>query len=193
MLLRTGNPVAFLKCRPSGELELDREAAAVAVACGAAPLTFHVPDIIALTSTAGWDTLAFAPLPPQPHRPLPSFPDDSLFEEIARVLGTLPRPLETPSHWIPSHGDCTPWNLRRIDSGVITLVDWECAGWGPPGADKVLYAATAAAVLGVEPPEMDYPEAVALWRSHFSEARKGSRDEGLRRSALAALARLTEG
>jgi aminoglycoside phosphotransferase (APT) family kinase protein len=44
------------------------------------------------------------------------------------------------------HGDFTPWNLRSSPGGQLTLVDWEEAGWGPPGADEVLYRAVSGAL-----------------------------------------------
>jgi aminoglycoside phosphotransferase (APT) family kinase protein len=37
------------------------------------------------------------------------------------------------------HGDYVPWNLREDDRGQLWLLDWEDAGWGPPGADLVRY------------------------------------------------------
>ncbi len=38
------------------------------------------------------------------------------------------RPVGTPSRAVPTHGDLTPWNLRRTGRG-LALFDWEAAGW----------------------------------------------------------------
>lgn len=190
LLLQAGNPVAFLKCHPSGGRELDIEAAAVNMACRAAPSEFTAPAVIGRTSAEGWDTLAFEPLPPRLHRPLRAFPADALFDDIARCLHSLPRPAQTPSHWIPSHGDCTPWNLRRVSTGAVVLLDWERASLAPPGSDRVLYAATATAVLGLKPPKLDYPEAVTYWQDRFGESPLEARDRALRHGTLQALEEL---
>jgi hypothetical protein len=53
----------------------------------------------------------------------------------------LVRTDDVPPHWRPIHGDFVPWNLREDRSGVLWLLDWEDAGWGPPFADVVRYAA----------------------------------------------------
>lgn len=73
----------------------------------------------------------------------------AITQEIHDVLAGLRRPSDTPSHWVPMHGDFAPWNLRH---GVVTrsdppvLLDWEDATWGPPRADAVRYLATSAAL-----------------------------------------------
>ena len=50
------------------------------------------------------------------------------------------RPDGVPAHWRPMHGDFVPWNLREDRHGVLWLLDWEDAAWGPPSADLVRYA-----------------------------------------------------
>lgn len=61
-------------------------------------------------------------------------------EEVSQLLEPLlPRVEGIPSHWRPMHGDFVPWNLREDSLGQLWLLDWEDAGWGPPGADFVRY------------------------------------------------------
>jgi aminoglycoside phosphotransferase (APT) family kinase protein len=48
------------------------------------------------------------------------------------------------------HGDLTPWNLRQRTDGTLFLIDWEDAGWAPPGADEVYYWATEGFLSGGE-------------------------------------------
>jgi aminoglycoside phosphotransferase (APT) family kinase protein len=94
-------------------------------------------------------------------------------EEIAAALRTLPRAAETPPHWRPMHGDLTPWNLRRLDAGPMILFDWEDAGWGPPGADEVLFRATEAALGSGRKgnDERDHEEALAFWQERLARGR----------------------
>ena len=80
------------------------------------------------------------------------------------LLAGLDRPENAPNDWEPFHGDFTPWNLRQIGNAAPWLIDWEDAGWGPPGADRVFYIASAYAV-GRSVGEMpnDASQAVRYW------------------------------
>ena len=85
------------------------------------------------------------------------------------------------------HGDLTPWNLRQTKTGLVYLLDWEEIGWGPPGSDEVLYTATAAAVLGVAPSPLNFPEAIHYWQNTFGlrmKLAKSSRDQRLAHQVL---------
>jgi thiamine kinase-like enzyme len=63
---------------------------------------------------------------------------------VERVVA---RPAGTPDHWSACHGDLTPWNLRIGDrSGTPWLLDWETAGWAPPGFDEVYFLASTSAI-----------------------------------------------
>jgi aminoglycoside phosphotransferase (APT) family kinase protein len=89
------------------------------------------------------------------------------------------------------HGDLTPWNLRRFPRGMLALIDWEDACWGPPAADAVLFRASAAALgqpLDAAPAEL---EAIEFWETRVRE-RSGAqaRDARLSRDLLDALARM---
>jgi hypothetical protein len=62
-----------------------------------------------------------------------------------RLRDALPRPTTaiTADHHregglVPTHGDLTPWNLRRSRRG-LALFDWEAVGWGRPGSDLAHY------------------------------------------------------
>ncbi len=88
------------------------------------------------------------------------------------------------------HGDLSVWNLRECVGGgpVPTLVDWEYAGWGPPGADWTWYRASAAAVTGVLSPAPADEEAALYWerwvRSWYAAGQKDRRDRALLLDAL---------
>ena len=81
----------------------------------------------------------------RPHGPVADI-DVELLEEIsALVVAVVPRPDGVPEHWRGSHGDLTPWNLRRA-RGARWLIDWEDAGYAPPWTDHVYFQATTAAL-----------------------------------------------
>jgi aminoglycoside phosphotransferase (APT) family kinase protein len=82
------------------------------------------------------------------------------------------------------HGDFTPWNLRQMTDGALSLVDWEDAAWAPPLADLVYYQAAAGALHGRIPRwTAEHDEARSFWSNRLStsaqEAQAAS-DEDLR-------------
>jgi glycosyltransferase involved in cell wall biosynthesis/thiamine kinase-like enzyme len=84
-----------------------------------------------------WSVREFEPLP-RFHRPARWEPERirQVAADISRALeGRFERPANTPSHWLPMHGDLVPWNLREDERGQLWLLDWEDAGWGPRLAD----------------------------------------------------------
>jgi hypothetical protein len=181
LLLERGGPVAFLKLRPQIDGELDREAEALSLMARSRPRSFWVPRLLALGEHRGWRYLGCTPLPPQIHRAPRFAPLVGICQEIELGLAELGRPEGTPSHWRPMHGDLTPWNLRRLAGEDLVLTDWERAGWGPPGADEILYQAAQAA-LGREPWEASpYDEAVEFWRRRIQLEPADDRDHRFRR------------
>jgi len=90
---------------------------------------------------------------------------------ISRDIGEaladyLPNIAVDPS-WRPMHGDLSPWNLRRRRG--LFLVDWEDAGWGPPGADEVYFEAAATVVCGRAARRDWSPAAVDFWINALTE------------------------
>lgn len=71
-------------------------------------------------------------------RPAIDAPLRTFEADLGERLAGLPRPEDTPPHFVPVHGDLAPWNLRRTGHG-LALFDWEAAGWGPPGSDLAFY------------------------------------------------------
>lgn len=172
LLLRRGRPVAFVKVRKGGDCAaLHRESAALRLVEKANPQSFRFSKALFQGSVTGWAFAGFAPLPTDLHHPPSDPPLAAILEEIREALATLPRSQATPAHWLPMHGDFTPWNLRRLRRHLY-LLDWETAGWGPPGADEVMYRSTAV-VMRLESPDTyrkaapEYPEAVRYWRAHW--------------------------
>jgi hypothetical protein len=177
LLLRGGGPVGFVKVRRGDDHALRVEHAALTGLQGAGIRAFRAPEPLALGAHDAWAYLMTTALPPRLSRP-PRAPDlTSVAADVQRGLrDALPRD-GCPAHWQPMHGDLTPWNLREHRRGRLSLVDWEDAAWGPPGADEVLYRATAAA-LRDEPAATGPAEAVAFWRDRVAARPHDDRDAG---------------
>jgi aminoglycoside phosphotransferase (APT) family kinase protein len=77
------------------------------------------------------------------------------------------------------HGDFASWNLRQLRTRSLVLVDWEHAGWGPPGADEVFYKATRAALGHSLADGYDTPEAIQFWQERVVVQRENARDDRL--------------
>ena len=178
LLFRDGAPLAFVKLRDQGD-PLGREAKALARVHAYGPHSFSAPEVIALDTTAGWWWLAFAPLPPRIHRAPRKPALEPILEDIGAALETLPRPTETPGHWLPMHGDFTPWNLREIPEVGLFLLDWEHVGWAPPGADRVLFRATVAAIDGSAAARAGSAEAIDFWQEAMRDRTPGLGEQRL--------------
>jgi hypothetical protein len=86
---------------------------------------------------------ATEPLGLRRQRPAIDEPLRTFEADLGARLQSLRRPGGAPSGAVPTHGDLTPWNLRRTGRG-LALFDWESAGWGPPDSDLAQYRRTSA-------------------------------------------------
>jgi len=190
LLLRRGVPIAFIKLRRGDPGSLVNEGLAMRSVWHFGPRSFRMPEPFRSGSAAGWHYLATAPLPPGRHHPPDDPPLSAVLGEIEAALSDLPRPPETPGHWRPMHGDFAPWNLRRLRDGSLALIDWEDAGFGPPGADEVFYRATSAALWGRHPAQSDADEAVEFWRRRVQPQPATEREHRLAVALGQALSRM---
>ena len=82
-------------------------------------------------------------------------------DEIGEVLGAaLGRADGVPTHWRAAHGDLAPWNLRTLLNGAVRVIDWEDAGYAPPGVDRLYGALTAHLTFGTPVPDAAPSEAI---------------------------------
>jgi hypothetical protein len=183
LLLQRGRAAAFVKLRPSPARGLAREAEALERLERVGPHPFHTPRVLDHGQAGGWEWLALSALP-GPHR-VPRAPRlNAVCAHVWGALADLPRDPAIPSRWTPMHGDLTPWNLREAPGHGLLLYDWERAGWGPPGADPVLYRVALAALRGgwtVREARLlcaRWPEASAFWANRLRARRPA--DEGER-------------
>jgi hypothetical protein len=191
LLLRGGSAVAFVKVRSTDVESLVNEARALEMVWRAQPRSFAVAQPLASGEQDGWHYFAMAPMPPLLHSIPQAPPLGSILRELRAALADASRPSGIPRHWEPMHGDFTPWNLRQTHEGKLTLVDWEYSGWGPPGADEVLYRASKAAVTDHHPGHSDKHEAIHFWIDRMSAwPETQDRDGRLVRSVLHALRQL---
>ena len=175
-----GRQAAVARIEPEHERGADREVEALRIVDAHAPSTFTVPRVRAAGRCAGWAWTVTSPVRLGRHRMVVGAPVARVAEEIGDALAALPRPAGTPAHWRPFHGDFVPWNLRTTRSGGRALLDWESAGWAPPGADLALYGASARAVA--RSPGIAWaagPEVVGYWRRAIGERIRAARERDL--------------
>ena len=170
LLLAGTHPVAFVKIGQDPGIKNEYQVLAHMDRSGPRTI-FEAPLPLGLYELGENWVAAMTVLPHHRHRPMPRAPLAEVAADVRRTLRQLPRPEGTPAHWVPVHGDLSPWNLRVDADGRVILFDWEEAGFGPPGSDEVYYAITSV-VLGLGRPAVveATPEAVQLWRSRL-EAR----------------------
>ena len=83
--------------------------------------------------------------------------------ELSQILlDTLDRPAGVPRHWVPAHGDFSPWNLRTELSGTVWVIDWEDVGFAPPGVDLLYGSLTAHTTFGAPLPSA-IPDEAGEW------------------------------
>ena len=191
LLLRRGLPIAFVKLRRGDPGSLTNEGLAMRSVWRFGPRSFRMPEPLRSGSAAGWHYLASRTASLRAgiiRRMIPRC--GRLSKEIEAALSELPRPQDTPEHWRPMHGDFAPWNLRQLRDGSLALIDWEDAGFGPPGADEVFYRATSAALWGRHPARSDAGEAVEFWRRRVQPQPATGRDHRLAVALGQALSRM---
>jgi len=178
LLLHAGRSVAFVKVRDEASPLVREERALAALQERPAP-SVKAPAPLASGTSESWTWLATSPMTSRPHVPEDNAPVDDVVAELQERLSGLPRPPDTPVHWTPMHGDLTPWNLRS-SSGQRWLLDWEDAGYGPPGADALYYRVTCASVRIEAPPLTTVSdETVAFWKSTLEQRRESAADAEL--------------
>lgn len=168
---------------------LDAESRSIAMLEKFGPASFVHPRILLRGSVGAIEYAAYSPVLSGFHGPPRNPKIGPVIADIQEALADLPKPPGTPSHWVPMHGDFTPWNLREFQ-GELVLIDWESCGWGPPHADEVLYIA-ASRVLGLRTPDgVRTDEAAEFWRDRLGRSLQG-RDDRLK-TAVAKELSITE-
>lgn len=167
LLLRGSRTVAFSRVRLRADDAFAREHRVLEELGKAGIDDYWHPAPLGCDGCDGWSALLTTALPPRLHRPVWDADIASLSSALrGPVAAAVPRPAGTPSTWVPMHGDLTPWNIRAQEGRPLIVLDWEDAGWGPPGADAALYDAAVAALRRTAPPPAS-PEAVEFWRSRI--------------------------
>ena len=162
LLLRQGRPSGFVRFRSGDSTPLDNERTALQGLAAHRSSAFHSAQPITWGSQGDWHYLATTVLPRLFHRVPRSVDLAAVVRQIRDGLAELPKPVGTPDHWWPMHGDLTPWNLRFFRGQGLALFDWEDSGWGPPHADEVHYRA-AEGSLGMSVDPVVEPEAIGFW------------------------------
>jgi len=103
------------------------------------PTTFWTPKLLGCGYLAEWSYTLTSAMPQVRHRPA------SLDASLRRyITGEIQHRLadlnvsQGPEFGI--HGDFGPWNVRRLSTGRIAVIDWEDVRLGPPVADELWHA-----------------------------------------------------
>lgn len=149
LLLDRGRGVAFARVHPEPE-RVAREHAVLTSVYSARPVSFRVARPIGVGQSSAYAWMLTESVP---NYPLGAVRSERTREEVARelsqiLLAAIERPEGTPAHWLPAHGDFSPWNLRTDLSRSVRVIDWEDAGFAPPGTDVLYGALTAHATFG---------------------------------------------
>lgn len=167
LLLSAGRATAFVKLRQGDDPGIENEFLALEAMWDHGPKAVEVPRPLAVGEIGGWRYLVTSAIASELHR-APSGDLERVLQEIRGGLASLHRPDGDPRHWEPMHGDFTPWNLREREDGSVFLIDWEDAGWGPPGADETLYKTVTAYLSGTEPVAVS-SEARDFWANRLRQ------------------------
>jgi RIO-like serine/threonine protein kinase len=187
LLFQDHLPVAFMRVNVGDKARIAREYTALRHLTNATPTSFRYPKPIAMGQIGEFSFLLTSALQPGRHRVADNAPITLVTKEINNALANLARPATIPPHWLPMHGDFTPWNLRASPDGELFLYDWENVGWGPPGADEVLYQAVTAVAFRRKMPVTEFVEACNFWHERaVNRSRFGKKEQAFK----AALARV---
>jgi hypothetical protein len=194
LLLSRSGPLAFVKLRRRDDGDVGNECRALRCVRSFGPRSFSAPEVLLERTLGDWYYLALEALPAKMHGVPKRPPLRAIVEEIGSALAELPRSAGLPGHWRPMHGDLTPSNLRELPGRRLILFDWEDAGWGPPGADAVLYRATSAALGEPMPDPTQSDEAIDFWLKRVaSRVVTNERDRRLARALHDALVGMRHG
>lgn len=149
LLLDRGRGVAFSRVHPDPD-RVEKEFHVLEALTAARPTTFRVARPLALGQTASSSWMLTSSVP---NYPLGAVRKSSTRRVVAHEIGemlssALPRPAGVPAQWTAAHGDFSPWNLRTSLSGEVHVIDWEDAGFAPPGVDLLYGDLTAQATFG---------------------------------------------
>ena len=195
LLTRRGEGLALVKLASEGGGGLHVEQAALAAVARFQPRTFLAPRPLGAGEVGQLSWSAQEAIFSAPHEPvLQASPD--LFDEVAACLAGLvscwpvdsDHPNNSKSAAVVSHGDLTPWNLRRDAEGRVWLYDWADVGPAPRDSDRAYFCA-AARSLGGAPMPVDLPvDAVAHARAVVHQHNQGNPQDGaLKRLLVKAL------
>jgi len=169
LLLLDGSPAAFVKVGLDSSIEHEHRVLTHLAGPGK-PMAFEAPQPLGFFTVGEIRVAAMTVLPHHRHQPMVRPPLTTIIDDVQHALQQLPRPKDVPSHWVPMHGDLSPWNLRMDSTGHVILFDWEEAAFAPPRADEVYYAVTSAWLgFGRRTVAGPVTEAVSFWQARLEE------------------------
>lgn len=170
VVTRDGEAVAIVKIRDE-EGSLAMEQAALSVVGSGSPRQFRVPQPLGSGRVDGLVWAAQQCVFDRPHSAVLDMPE-AFFVEVSTLLRPVFASQDSPAPTDemrdtacePSHGDLTPWNLRRDRHGAVWLFDWEDVELATVGSDRTYFAVMARTLVDrLMPSDLPGP-AVTRWR-----------------------------
>lgn len=141
-----GRQLAVLRVELASARGVETECRALRALERAKPRSFVAPRLLEEGAVGEWAYDITEPIAMGAHR-APVDPDlTTICRELSEAMDMPDRPVQVADHWVPAHGDLTPWNLRERRGGPPALLDWESVTWAPPGTDVLLYQVSAIAI-----------------------------------------------
>lgn len=172
LLLRDGRGAGFVRVTTSCDAA-QKEFVVMRGVYRARPTTFTVARPAGWGATDEWAWLATESVPNYPLGAVKRADTrTTVITEIGDILDdVLVRTEDTPADWRGSHGDLSPWNLRTEVGGAVRVIDWEDAGFAPPGVDELYGALTAYLTFG-SPISCSPSQEAAAWLRRVISARR---------------------
>ncbi len=164
VLLDTNDiPIGFVKWtrNPPNPLGLEAER----LLSADPPRHFMIPRLLKHDTVDGWSYTINEMLPAGPHGPANLVTADRrlIAEEIHTRLAGIDE-----SDDVVSQGDFAPWNVRRLASGTIAVIDWEDVRPSPAAADELWNVVTS--TLAVKGSSSQAVRRVRSELSHYDDA-----------------------
>lgn len=178
-------PVAVIKVRDTND-GLSLEQGLLRAVGAATPQTFAVPRAMGEGAMGNVMWSAQSAVFRRPHSAVRNVPT-GFWEDLNSVLAAIevelplsPLPvgpdLDARSTLHPSHGDLTPWNLRRDHTGRVWLFDWEDACLAPVAADRAYFHGSLNAITR-SPVPVDLPTGAIEYAARLFASRVAGHSE----------------
>ena len=135
-----------------------------------APSTFWAPSLLYSARIGDWSLVLTDAMPNERHTPA-RISGEARRAVVSEYQSRLQPLADTPI----AHGDFGPWNVRRLRSGRLAIIDWEECTTAPLATDELWHAMTTAAIQQIPPSKASTVVLESLKHHPLSEIRDAAR------------------